>query len=117
MHACGHDLHLTNLLATAALLAAQRDLWAGTLVIVAQPAEELGQGASDMIRAGLFKRLPKPNYVLALHVSPDLEAGRVAYTPGSASANVDSVDITVFGRGGHGAYPHQANAPSSPPPI
>ncbi len=111
MHACGHDVHVTNLLATAAFMAEHRQLWAGTLMIVAQPAEELGQGSSNMIADGLFKRFPRPDYALALHVSPQLAAGRVGYVSGWAFANVDSVDIAIHGRGGHGARPHQANDP------
>lgn len=111
MHACGHDVHVTNLLATATFLAEHRQLWAGRLMIVAQPAEELGQGASNMIGDGLFERFGRPDYALALHVSPEVEAGRVGYVGGWAFANVDSVDITIHGRGGHGARPHQASDP------
>jgi len=111
LHACGHDLHVTNLLASAAFMAAQRTLWSGTLLIVAQPAEELGEGASRMIAAGLFDRFPRPNYALALHVDPEALAGQVAATPGWVAANADSVDITLFGRGGHGARPQAAVDP------
>ena len=106
MHACGHDVHTTNLLATARMLALAKDLWSGTLVILAQPAEELGRGALAMIRAGLFDTVPRPDFTVALHVEPELPAGYVGLTPGWAFANVDAVDITIFGRGGHGARPH-----------
>jgi amidohydrolase len=111
MHACGHDVHQTCLVGTAALLAEMRDHWRGTLVIIAQPAEEIGAGAAAMIADGLFKRFPKPDYCLALHVSANLPAGMIGYTPGWALANVDSVDVTIFGRGGHGSRPHEAIDP------
>ncbi|RME39113.1 MAG: amidohydrolase [Planctomycetota bacterium] len=111
MHACGHDIHQTNLIATAETLAALRDRWRGTLVMIAQPAEEIGAGARAMIEDGLFTRFPKPDYCLALHVSAGHPAGVVSYTPGWALANVDSVDITIFGRGGHGSRPHEAVDP------
>lgn len=111
MHACGHDLHLSNLLGTAELLAALRDRWQGTLVIVAQPAEELGKGALMMIRDGLFDRIPTPDFALAMHVASDLPAGEIGYVSGWAAANVDTVNITIYGRGGHGARPQEANDP------
>ncbi|MDE0884036.1 MAG: amidohydrolase [Myxococcota bacterium] len=111
MHACGHDVHTANLVATAQLLAQAQDLWSGTLMLVAQPAEEVGQGARDMMAAGLFEDFPRPDYTLALHVDSDLAAGSVGYTPGFAFANVDSVDVTFFGLGGHGARPHTAIDP------
>lgn len=111
MHACGHDVHQTVLIATARSLSALREHWRGTVVFVAQPAEEIGQGARRMIEDGLFKKFPKPDNCIALHCAPELPAGKVAYTSGWALANVDSVDITVFGRGGHGAYPHKSIDP------
>ncbi len=105
MHACGHDLHMTNLIATAAYLAEHRTDWSGTLVVIGQPAEERGSGAKAMLADGLFERFPKPDFGLALHMSAELPAGMVGYRAGYALANVNSVDITVKGRGGHGAYP------------
>jgi amidohydrolase len=111
MHACGHDVHMTVLLGTLHELQKKRDQWQGTVVFVVQPAEERGQGALNMLKAGLFEKFPRPDYNVALHVSADLPAGRVAYTPGYAFANVDTVDIKVFGEGGHGAAPHRTKDP------
>jgi hippurate hydrolase len=106
MHACGHDLHMTNLVGVARYLAAHKDRWRGTVVLVGQPAEERGAGAKAMLADGLFRRFPRPDYALALHVDSGMPAGSVGYRAGSAMANVDAVDITVRGRGGHGAAPH-----------
>jgi len=106
MHACGHDMHQTILVATAQTLTALKDQWRGTVVFIAQPAEETGEGARLMIEDGLFTRFPKPNYCIALHVSHEMKVGTVGYTSGWVYANVDSVDITIYGKGGHGAYPH-----------
>ncbi len=111
MHACGHDIHMTNLVGTAAVLAATRDSWQGTVVVIAQPAEEIGRGAAAMIGDGLGERFPRPDYCLGLHVAAELPAGSVALTPGWATANVDSVDITIFGVGGHGSQPHKTVDP------
>lgn len=106
MHACGHDMHMTMLTATLEYLETHRDKWQGTIVAIFQPAEERGLGAQAMLDDGLLKRFPKPKFALALHVAADRETGKIACRPGYALANVDSVDITIHGRGGHGAYPH-----------
>lgn len=111
MHACGHDIHMTVFTGTARRLQALRDRWRGTLVMIAQPAEERGAGARAMIADGLFTRFPRPDYNLGLHVHSGLAAGDIAFVPGFAMANVDSVDITVFGIGGHGAYPQATKDP------
>ena len=106
MHACGHDMHQAILAGTAQTLVAMKTVWSGTVVFVVQPAEEIGQGARLMIEDGLFERFPKPDACLALHVSHELKTGTVGYTAEWAFANVDSVDITLYGKGGHGAHPH-----------
>jgi amidohydrolase len=111
MHACGHDVHMTVGTGTAYNLAARRDEWQGTLVIIAQPAEERGAGARMMLADGLFERFPKSDYNLSLHTLATLPAGKVGYVPGWMMANVDSVDIRLKGIGGHGAYPHNAKDP------
>lgn len=111
MHACGHDVHIANLIGSAELLAALRDRWSGTLVVVGQPAEEVGAGAREMLADGFEKRFGRPDYALALHSEAGLPAGQVGTVAGWAAANVDSVDITIYGRGGHGARPQQAVDP------
>ncbi|WP_300393181.1 amidohydrolase [Henriciella sp.] len=111
MHACGHDIHMTSWIGTARELIANKDDWSGTLVMIAQPAEELGLGAKAMIEDGLYEDFPLPDYNLALHVSASAPAGTIAYSSGYALANVDSVDIHVKGVGGHGAYPHTTKDP------
>lgn len=111
MHACGHDVHMTSWVGTARELIAKKDSWSGTLVMIAQPAEEIGLGAKAMIEDGLYSDFPVPDYNLALHVSASAPAGTIAYSSGFALANVDSVDILVKGVGGHGAYPHTTKDP------
>ena len=111
MQACGHDIHMTCLVGTGRALAALLDRWSGTLVLIGQPAEEIGTGARAMLTAGLYRKYPKPDFVLALHDSATLPAGTVGVLEGYVMANVDSVDITVRGVGGHGAYPHATKDP------
>ncbi len=106
MHACGHDVHITALVGTARQMMARRDNWSGTLVLVAQPAEERIFGARAMIEDGLYTRFPKPDYALAFHVAADLPTGRVEAPLGITASSSDSVDIAVHGVGTHGAYPH-----------
>jgi amidohydrolase len=106
MHACGHDVHMTSLTATAHYLFENRQAWRGTLMLVAQPAEERVLGARAMLADGLYSKFAKPDVVLALHVDGDVAAGTIGYTPGYAYATVDAIDITLHGRGGHGAAPH-----------
>ncbi|HYL06073.1 MAG TPA: amidohydrolase [Thermoanaerobaculia bacterium] len=105
MHACGHDVHMTVWAGTAARMAQARTSWHGTLVLIAQPAEEVVKGAKAMLADGLFTRFPKPDYVVALHDSPKVPAGKIGYTPGFILASSDSVDVTIYGKGGHGAAP------------
>ena len=111
MHACGQDVHMSVLIGAAEFLISNKDLWQGNLLLVLEPAEEVSGGARNMIKDGLFTRFPRPDFNLALHVNAGLQAGKVGYLPGWAMANVDSVDITVKGIGGHGAYPHTTKDP------
>lgn len=111
MHACGHDTHMTAFIETARLLAAWKDRWKGTLVMILQPAEEVGKGARDMLEDGLYTRFPRPTHAIAFHDAANLPAGTIGYTPGYALANVDSVDVLVKGVGGHGAYPQTTRDP------
>lgn len=111
MHACGHDIHMTVFVGTARRLAALTEHWQGTVVMVAQPAEERLAGARAMLKDGLFTRFPRPDYILGLHVSAEFPAGTLAYVPGYAMANVDMVDVTLYGVGGHGAHPHKTKDP------
>lgn len=111
MHACGHDVHMTCWVGAARVLTKLRDRWKGTLVFVAQPAEEVGGGSEPMLADGLYTRFPLPNYALALHVNSDLPAGVIGWHEGPQSANVDSVDILVHGIGGHGAQPQSTKDP------
>ena len=105
MHACGHDLHMSVGIGTAALLAQHKDRWHGTFIYVGQPAEERIQGATAMLKDGLFTRFPKPDFVFAIHDTSFEPAGKVAYVAGYAMSNADSVDVTIYGKGGHGSAP------------
>ncbi|HZL86745.1 MAG TPA: amidohydrolase [Pirellulaceae bacterium] len=106
MHACGHDIHIANLIATARYLAEHKSQWKGTIVFIGQPAEERGSGAKAMLEDGLFEKFPKPDLAIALHDDATLAAHKVGVRGGWSMANVDSIDITIIGRGGHGAAPH-----------
>jgi amidohydrolase len=109
-HSCGHDIHMASWVGTARTLLAMKDKWAGTLMFVAQPAEETVSGAKAMIADGLFKRFPKPDYAFALHTSPS-PYGYIGYKVGAISSNSDSLDITFKGRGGHGSAPDKTIDP------
>jgi hippurate hydrolase len=111
MHACGHDLHMTAFLGAARVLSELRSAWSGTLLFVGQPAEERGMGARAMLAGGLYTRFRRPDYAIALHMKAGLESSKVGYREGYALANVDTVDVVLRGRGGHGAYPHNAKDP------
>jgi amidohydrolase len=111
MHACGHDAHMAAFIGTARALAKLKDQWHGTILFVAQPAEELGNGARALLKDGLYAKFGKPNFALGFHDKADLETGRIGVTEGYTYANVDSVDVTVRGVGGHGAYPYKTKDP------
>jgi hippurate hydrolase len=111
MHACGHDIHMTSWVGAAAILAANKAGWRGTVVFVGQPAEEILQGAKAMLKDGLLTRFPKPDFVLGIHDTNLIPAGQVGIVSGPASAASNSVDITFYGKGGHGAAPHLGKDP------
>src|SRR5437764_5670467 len=111
MHACGHDAHMAAFIGTARALAKLKDQWHGTILFVAQPAEETGNGARALLKDGLYEKFGKPNFALGFHDKADLETGRIGVTEGYTYANVDSVDVTVRGVGGHGAYPYKTKDP------
>ncbi len=111
MHACGHDIHMAALVGTAEIMAKTKDQWHGTLVLIGQPAEETVGGAQGMIADGLFTRFPKPDVGVALHTTNGLPAGKVGFTPEYAASNADTVNITIYGKGGHGASPESTVDP------
>jgi hippurate hydrolase len=110
-HMCGHDLHMAAWVGTAELMAKNRDRWQGTLMLVGQPAEEIVAGANAMLRDGLFTRWAKPDYAVGLHDEHDLPAGVIGFHAGYFRANSTSLDLTVYGTGGHGAFPQNAIDP------
>ncbi|HSV62462.1 MAG TPA: amidohydrolase [Chthoniobacterales bacterium] len=111
MHACGHDIHMSTFIGTARALAKLKDKWHGTVIMIGQPAEEAVGGARALLKDGLYTRWPKPNYVLGLHDDAEIATGQIGVTEGYCYANVDSVDVSVKGIGGHGAYPHKTKDP------
>ncbi len=111
MHACGHDVHMTSLVGTARQMAARKDQWSGTLVLIGQPAEEIISGANEMILDGLYTKFPKPDYAMAFHVSAQTPTGKIVVSEGLSYSSSDSVDITVHGVGAHGASPHKGVDP------
>jgi len=111
MHACGHDIHMSTFIGAARALGKLKDKWHGTLIFIGQPAEETVGGARALLKDGLYTRWPKPNYVLGLHDDAEIATGQIGVTEGYCYANVDSVDVTVRGVGGHGAYPHKTKDP------
>lgn len=111
MHACGHDVHMTVVIASALELIQRKVQWQGTLMVIMQPAEERGAGAREMLADGLFERFPEPDFNVSLHTSATLPAGKIGFIEGWMMANVDAVDVTLYGVGGHGAYPHTAKDP------
>ncbi|HVN58264.1 MAG TPA: amidohydrolase [Bacteroidales bacterium] len=111
MHACGHDLHMSVWLATLETLVSLKKEWKGTILAVGEPAEEVSGGSDSLIKHGLFSKFPRPNDIMCFHVSPELPAGTIGYCTGPIFAGVSSCNITVFGRGGHGAMPHKTIDP------
>lgn len=111
MHACGHDIHMSTWTGTVRTLVALKDEWKGTLLVIAQQAEEYSGGAGEAIEAGLFTKFPTPNFALAYHINPELESGKIGLVGGPVFAGVKTVEITVYGKGGHGAYPEKCIDP------
>jgi amidohydrolase len=111
MHACGHDLHMMSLLGTAQALARLKDRWSGTVMLIGQPAEETVEGARAMLADGFYERFGKPDYALALHDEPTIEAGKVGLVSGPVYASATTVEVRIRGIGGHGAHPESTKDP------
>ncbi len=111
MHSCGHDVHMTTWLGTARFMAKMKDKWSGELMLIGQPAEEIGMGSKMMLDEGLYKKFGVPDFGFGMHCSPDMVAGNVGISEGYTFANAESIDIKVFGKGSHGATPHTSIDP------
>ncbi len=111
MHSCGHDMHMTSMIGTARAMVKMKDKWNGTLMMIGQPAEEIGRGSNLMLKAGLYEKFGVPNYGIGLHCSPTIPAGQLGVRAGFSMANTESCDIIVHGLGGHGAAPHMTIDP------
>lgn len=111
MHACGHDFHMASWMGTAQLMAKNKSRWHGTLVMLGQPDEEKVGGARAMIKDGLLTRFPRPDYAIAIHDDAGMASGTVSVTPGFLLASSTAVNVTIFGRGGHGAHPQSTVDP------
>ncbi len=111
MHSCGHDMHMTSMIGTARAMVKMKDKWNGTLMMIGQPAEEIGRGSNLMLKAGLYEKFGVPNYGIGLHCSPTIPAGQLGVRAGFSMANTESCDIIVHGFGGHGAAPHMTIDP------
>ncbi|MFK7954417.1 MAG: M20 family metallopeptidase [Ekhidna sp.] len=111
MHSCGHDIHMTSLLGTARAMSKMKNDWKGTLMLIGQPAEEIGAGARAMLNDGLYEKFGVPDYGVGLHSSPSIPAGQVGFGKGYIMANTELLDIKVFGQGAHGASPHMSIDP------
>jgi len=111
MHACGHDIHMSTWTGTLRTLVTLKNEWKGTLLVIAQQAEEFSGGAGEAIKAGLFTQFPTPDYALAYHINPELESGQIGLVGGAVFAGVKTTEITVYGKGGHGAYPQKCIDP------
>jgi amidohydrolase len=106
MHACGHDAHVTFLIGMAKVMQGLKDDWSGTLILMAQAAEELVEGAAAMVQNGLYQRVPTPDYLISAHVQPTSTSGRIGLRSGKRMAGTDQLDVTFYGVGGHGWAPH-----------
>ena len=111
MHACGHDIHMSTWVGTAKIMAATRDRWSGTLILIGQPAEERVLGAKAMLADGLYTRFPKPDFAIGAHDDAWVPAGKVTVIPGYLLANSDSVNVTIYGKSAHGSAPHASIDP------
>jgi amidohydrolase len=111
MHACGHDIHMATWMNVAQTMMEQRKKWKGTLVLLAQSAEEIGKGAKGVLASAAWSKIPKASYQLAFHTHANLEVGELGLCDGYAMAAVDMMNITIYGQGGHGAEPHKAIDP------